>query len=399
MKVFSATPQELGECAEAENVSSTEGKISFVDIMEFKELEHTSPIEQEDLKDLCWFPFGFHKAEVGSEGGLICLANLQSRNSTKQGMDNYQYVEVPTNAVEDGDSAYIHYGITPAGPFSFPDGYKLCSMVVYLVVRGAKLKKPMILHLPHWCSVEKAQTTSSVGTHVKCCSSPHRLRDDQKLFEFSFLKEDNYLSNKTATEIMILGKNCLFADVCCEAEPEYYQAHVFKEQHLQAEPIVSELSLHNMVRRVRIVITFDSANWQKIIEEYYKPTGNWCLQTCLNHFEIKNSQLRCRITLNGEDQKKGMHWAINHVGPCSIEKVRIGRFSRNKTTCEALKREVEMQRYPPAFEYEVTQAPSPSRNSRSDLFSIDKPILELREVNPPFEFPITVINWERCKLL
>ena len=177
-------------------------------------------------------------------------------------MDNYQYVEVPANAIEDNEIACIHYGITPSGPFSFPDGYKLCSMVVYLVVRGAKLKKPMILHLPHWCCVEEAQKTSPEDTRVKCCLSPHRLQDNQKIFEFSFLKEDSYSSKGTATEIKIFGNSCLFADVCCEAASEYYQAHVFKEQYLEGEPIIGEL---HMARRVRIAITFYSANWQKVL--------------------------------------------------------------------------------------------------------------------------------------
>ena len=37
-EIFPGTPEELGKCAEVENVSNTEGKISFVDIMEFNEV-------------------------------------------------------------------------------------------------------------------------------------------------------------------------------------------------------------------------------------------------------------------------------------------------------------------------------------------------------------------------
>ena len=110
------------------------------------------------LNSLCWFPFGFRSITVGCDGGKFILENSPDHES-EMSTEAFTFLEVPPCAVE-GETAYIHYGITPDGPFSFPDGYKLCSMVVYIIVRGAKLKKPMILQLPHWCCKDGAQKTT-----------------------------------------------------------------------------------------------------------------------------------------------------------------------------------------------------------------------------------------------
>ena len=37
-ELFPGTSQEFGKCAEVENLSSTEGNISFADIMEFSDV-------------------------------------------------------------------------------------------------------------------------------------------------------------------------------------------------------------------------------------------------------------------------------------------------------------------------------------------------------------------------
>ena len=160
--------------------------------------------------------------------------------------------------MEEGKTVYIACGITPNGPFSFPDGYKLCSMVVYLSVQGAKLKKPMILHIPHWVSVASTQTTNPAkGTLLRCCWAPHTLEEGHKTFEFSCLEEESYKMTSRAGEILINGDNCLFADVILMGTSIdfQYEYHVLREIAPRSDVIE---------KCVRIVITFSSFDWQKV---------------------------------------------------------------------------------------------------------------------------------------
>ena len=209
------------------------------------------------MKELCWFPFGIQNVEVGPEGGQFFLGAHQPVDS-RRSIDSYTYVEVPAGAVEEGKTVYIDCGITPNGPFSFPDGYKLCSMVVYLSVQGAKLKKPVILHIPHWVSVSSTQTTKPAKEALlRCCWAPHTLEEGQKTLEFSCLDKQKCTMTSRAGEILINGDTCLFADIVQMGTSTdfQYEYHVLRE--IAASNDVIE-------KCVRIVITFSSFLWQKV---------------------------------------------------------------------------------------------------------------------------------------
>jgi hypothetical protein len=133
---------------------------------------------------LCWFPFPFHNVQVGSKGGLFFLEN-PAPSTNRDFIDGYTYIEVSPNTVEKDEILCIRYGITPMGSFKFPEGYKLCSMVVYLVVKGAncKVKKQIRLHIPHWCSLDSIQLSDhEEKSYVMSCWSPHILRKNQEMF-------------------------------------------------------------------------------------------------------------------------------------------------------------------------------------------------------------------------
>ena len=205
------------------------------------------------LDQLCWFPFGLQRIEVGPSGGIFILDTSTPTMPTvesKHCSDNSVYIEVPPNAVEPDETLSIHYGVTPDGPFIFPKGYKLCSVAVYIFTLGASLKESLTLHIPHWCSEDSTQTNAREDALVKSCWSPHTLKRDQQMFEFSVVED--YIPMNGANDIQICGKKCLFANVISEDVEESYQCHVFEDEVI------------NLTRQLVILVTFESPIWRRV---------------------------------------------------------------------------------------------------------------------------------------
>ena len=191
----------------------------------------------------CWVPFGIGTITVGEAGGKYDL-DTQSR-ITSGISDHHTILEVPPNAIDPGTTVEIRYAIIPDGPFNLPEGYRLGSMVVYLVATGAKLKKPMILHLPHWLSC-----TSSGSEQVKCCRASHSLQIN-KAATFSFLHENDYNITEASSAIQVDGVNCLFATAFQEGVQQMYQYQVFEKENKKQ-------------KYVCIYVTYSTLSWQQV---------------------------------------------------------------------------------------------------------------------------------------
>ena len=201
------------------------------------------------LCDLCWVPFGFSSEPFGWEGSTF---NIDTNSPVMKGENcvNQTIIEIPVNTIDQNAKAEIRHGIVTDGPFKLPTGYKLGSMVVYLVSGGAKLKKSLILHLPHWLN-----SVSDTKKLVKCVWAPHGLQTVKKEYSFSFLNEKSYRITQTAAEIHVDGVNTLFAIAYEAGVKTRYQYQVFDEE-------TSEMS--QQTKDVRIYITFFCHTWKKV---------------------------------------------------------------------------------------------------------------------------------------
>ena len=91
------------------------------------------------------------------------------------------HLHVPPGAVRaDGEGVVeIRYGVIPDGPFQIPEGYRLCSTVVYIKYSQAQTTKPFLLSLPHW---------SGAADHPVFVTSPHTLPEGEQYYPFHLLE-------------------------------------------------------------------------------------------------------------------------------------------------------------------------------------------------------------------
>ena len=165
---------------------------------------------------------------------------------------NHTIIEVAPNAIDPGATVEIRYSIIADGPFKLPSGYKQGSMVVYLVCRGPQLKKPLVVHLPHWLRI-----CSGTEGLVKCFRAPHTpthqtTNSGEESYSFSVLNEDNYSITKTSLVIQMDGVNSLFTVAYREGVQQMYQYQVFDEV------------LSDCKRYVHTYITYSSFTWQQV---------------------------------------------------------------------------------------------------------------------------------------
>ena len=203
------------------------------------------------LCNTCWIPFGISTKSFGGDGVIIDIDTNQSPVARDISV-NHTIVEVPPNAIDLGGTGEIRYSIITDGEFKLPSGYKLGSMVVYLVCRGSKLKKPLTVHLPHWLRI-----CSGTEGLVKCFRAPHSpachtTESGGESYSFSLLDEDSYSITEASSVIQIDGVNCLFAVAYQEGVQQMYQYQVFDE-------VVSEFQ-----RYVHTYVTYFSFTWQQV---------------------------------------------------------------------------------------------------------------------------------------
>jgi hypothetical protein len=378
------------------NVQEGYKQQSYVQNQEVKNMLSNSENEEEGiLQKLCWFPFPFDNVQVGSEGGLFFLENAPTPTN-RDFIDGYTYIEISPNTLEKDETLCIRFGITPTGPFKFPEGYKLCSMVVYVVVEGAKVKKKMRLHIPHWCSEDSIRLSDcEEELHIMSCWSPHILCENQEMFIFKKFSE---MTNKTGTasDIFIDGDHCLFAVVCKKCVQDRYLSHVFKEKK-SSDWMTTTSS--PATRLYKIVVSYASFNWYQIIDEYYKPWRGNCerVEVYNSPFTIESETLEACIS-----SSTGNRWAITLIGSPEMNKNDFDYMSTLESNDQDseipphldLKKRVETSFYPPSFTYEVVQEvlpPGLGRGYHCSPRHIDLPMKKLR---PSVQIPIPVNEWK-----
>ena len=200
------------------------------------------------MLELCWIPFGTRITTFGENGGRYDLETHLLLPARRTFDKDHIILEFPPNAVDPGTTVHVRYAIIVDGPFRVPTGYRFGSMVVYLVVDGARLKRPMMLHLPHWLTC-----VPSNRSLVKCLRAPHCLETGEDSYSFSLLDEGCYNISDTASTIQVDGDNCLFAVAHEEGIKERYQYQVFEKE-----------SLEKQEKDICVYITFFTLTWLQV---------------------------------------------------------------------------------------------------------------------------------------
>ena len=137
--------QHVCSCSSSTYIPSS--VLSPLHSLHFPSLYYTA--HESVLQEVCWIPEGIESLLVTPDGGVF---PLQSEGNNNEGDEDVIQLHVPHGAVRaDGEGVLeVRYAVIPDGPFRTPDGYRLCSMAVYLYYDPAQTTKPFYLHLLHW---------------------------------------------------------------------------------------------------------------------------------------------------------------------------------------------------------------------------------------------------------
>ena len=81
-------------------------------------------------------------------------------------------LSAPPGVVASGETVELMYGVIPSGPFVFPDGFELASVVIYLDSNNKeKLQKPLSLSLKH-CITGDDEVLQNSLCFVKASHTP-----------------------------------------------------------------------------------------------------------------------------------------------------------------------------------------------------------------------------------
>ena len=191
-----------------------------------------SPVELL-LKDLCYLPTGIQQLSISPDGGSFTLGSGDAS------------LEFPSGAVV--KETAVHFAIILHGPFVFPAGYNLDSVVVYINMDGATLVKPVRLSLSHWCSREKEG-----GRSLKFLRAPH-VPGAGKKYLFKELEEGDFTTHANVGILSIPEPQCLYCVKMNEEEIARYNALKFQRYEKSGSPLC-----------FRIQLTCDSKEWNKV---------------------------------------------------------------------------------------------------------------------------------------
>ena len=151
-------------------------------------------------------------------------------------------LHVPQGAVRaDGEGVLeVRYAVIPDGPFRFPEGYKLCSMAVYLHYDPAQTTKPFYLLLPHW---------SGAPDHPTFVTSPHTLPEGERYYPFHLLEGGEFSEGYGVLELD--GHSSIFAEAFGLEETSKYCATQWEKEE-------------GNILYSKVAITFDSNVWIRV---------------------------------------------------------------------------------------------------------------------------------------
>lgn len=166
-------------------------------------------VDENSLQELCYITSDIDRLTVCPDGGTFTLGNGDAS------------LEIPPGAVEHKMS--IHYAIILHGPFVFPTGYKLASVVIYLNLDEATLVKPVQLTLSHWCSREEEYNKDA----LKFLTAPHTLQEGKMYYVFEEQKQVDFTTCFSAGVLSIEKPHCVHCIVMQEEEMARYNAISF----------------------------------------------------------------------------------------------------------------------------------------------------------------------------
>ena len=149
----------------------------------------------------------------------------------------------------------IRYAIILHGPFLFPAGDMLGSVVLYLNMDGAILLKPVKLFLSHWCSREEDSDEDT----LTFATSPHTLHAKQQCYEFEEQKEADFITHANIGILEISEPQCLHCVKGKIGRIARYRAVAFS-QYIPA----------NDTLLYRIQFMCDSNDWNQVEKDLKK---------------------------------------------------------------------------------------------------------------------------------
>ena len=190
------------------------------------------------LEDICWIPLGIESLLVTPDGGVFPL----HPEGEEEGDEAVIQLRVPQGAVREVEEGVleVRYAVIPNGPFRTPEGYRLCSMAVYLYYDPAQTAKPFYLLLPHW---------SGATDHPTFVTSPHTLPQGESCFTFHLLEGGEFGEGYGVLEVD--GHCSLIGQAYRTEDTSRYYASQWKRQEE-----------HNW--HTRVAITYADTVWIQV---------------------------------------------------------------------------------------------------------------------------------------
>ena len=200
---------------------------------------HSYIVHESVLEDVCWIPSGIESLFITPFGGVF---PLQPEGGEEEGDEDMIQLHVPHGAVRaDGDGVLeVRYAVIPDGPFKTPEGYKLCSMAVYLYYDPAQTTKPFYLLLPHW---------SGAPDHPTFVTSPHTLPEGEPCYPFCLLEGGEFGEGYGLLEVD--GHSSLFGAAYRLEDTSRYLASQWEREE-------------GNILYSKVAITFDSNVWIRV---------------------------------------------------------------------------------------------------------------------------------------
>ena len=188
------------------------------------------------LQQLCYMATGIRQLLISPKGGTFKLGNGDAS------------LKFPPGAVE--KDIHIHYAIILHGPFVFPSGYKLGSVVVYLNMDGVTLVKPVQLFLSHWCITDEAKDEET----MKFIRAQHSLEFNRREYAFEELQEEaDFITHSNVGVLTIQEPQCLLCVETNSGNMGRYTATTFT-RYIQ--------SIETLLFRIQLMC--DSREWNKV---------------------------------------------------------------------------------------------------------------------------------------
>ena len=195
------------------------------------------PIGEEILmQQLCFMGTGIQQLTITPDGGSFTLGSGDAS------------LVFPAEAID--KELTIRYAIILHGPFVFPAGYKLSSVVVYLNMDGITLVKPILLCISHWCIREEGDDKDT----LRIVHAPHTLEAGQQ--KYAFEEEEEEADFTTCTNVgalTIQEPHCLFCVETKNKKFARYSAIAFSRS-IQLEDTLL----------FRIQLMCDSLEWNEV---------------------------------------------------------------------------------------------------------------------------------------